>query len=102
MLTEKLYSAAPPQPGAIEVMTIHAAKGLEWDVVILPDNDDHGRTHRDVVGAFLQDVAAWVRVLDLPGLPPKGDVIDWVKAGGTVEQTVRADRARGKTLGAEL
>jgi len=35
-LTERLYSAAPPQPGAIEVMTMHAAKGLEWDVVILP------------------------------------------------------------------
>ncbi|HEY2417057.1 MAG TPA: UvrD-helicase domain-containing protein [Steroidobacteraceae bacterium] len=35
-LTEPLYSSAPPQPGAIEVMTMHAAKGLEWDVVILP------------------------------------------------------------------
>jgi len=35
-LTERLYSGAPPQPGAIEVMTMHAAKGLEWDVVILP------------------------------------------------------------------
>lgn len=35
-LTQRLYSSAPPQPGAIEVMTMHAAKGLEWDVVILP------------------------------------------------------------------
>lgn len=26
-----------------------------------------------------------VRILDLPGLPPKGDVSDWLDAGGTVE-----------------
>jgi ATP-dependent helicase/nuclease subunit A len=35
-LSERLYSTAPPRAGAIEVMTMHAAKGLEWDVVILP------------------------------------------------------------------
>jgi hypothetical protein len=56
------------------------------DAVILPDNDDSGRKHRDVIGASLQNVAASVRVLDLPGLPLKGDVIDWAKLGGTVEQ----------------
>jgi ATP-dependent exoDNAse (exonuclease V) beta subunit len=35
-ITERLFSSAPPQAGAIDVMTMHAAKGLEWDVVILP------------------------------------------------------------------
>ncbi len=35
-LTERLYSGSPPHPGAIDVMTMHAAKGLEWDLVILP------------------------------------------------------------------
>ena len=34
----------------------------------------------------LQGVAASVRVLDLPGLGPKDDIIDWIKAGGTREQ----------------
>lgn len=52
------------------------------DVVILPDNDEAGRNHRDIVASGLRGVAASVRVLDLPGLPPKGDVSDWIDAGG--------------------
>jgi ATP-dependent exoDNAse (exonuclease V) beta subunit len=35
-LTRELYAASAPRPGAIDVLTMHAAKGLEWDVVILP------------------------------------------------------------------
>lgn len=32
------------------------------------------------------DVAASVRVVELPGLPPEGDVTDWREAGGTFER----------------
>jgi putative DNA primase/helicase len=56
------------------------------DVVILPDNDAKGRKHADVVAGSLQGIATSIRVLNLPGLPPKGDIIDWVPAGGTVER----------------
>jgi hypothetical protein len=56
------------------------------DVVILPDNDGPGRLHLDSVGKLLRSVANSIRVLDLPNLPPKGDIIDWAKQGGTVEQ----------------
>src|SRR6516165_10496540 len=56
------------------------------DVVILPDNDDAGLNHADVVGQSLQGIAKSVRVLELSGLGPKGDIIDWAKQGGTVEQ----------------
>jgi hypothetical protein len=55
-------------------------------VLMLPDNDDAGRKHIDVVGASLAPVAADLRVLALPGLRAKGDVVDWADAGGTVEQ----------------
>lgn len=61
-------------------------------VIILPDNDpinpetgrkpgiDHAR---DIINS-LKEIAASVRVLELPGLPPKGDIVDWIAAGGTL------------------
>ena len=45
-----------------------------------------GRDHADLVGAALKGVARAVRMLELPGLPSKGDVVDWLDAGGTVQQ----------------
>jgi len=56
------------------------------DIVILPDNDKAGEGHLDVAAEKLRTAAARVRVLHLPGLPPKGDVFDWIAAGGTFEQ----------------
>jgi hypothetical protein len=56
------------------------------DVVILPDNDEPGHNHADAVGASLKGIAAAVRVLKLPGLAAKGDIMDFAKAGGTVEE----------------
>lgn len=55
-------------------------------VVILPDNDEPGRKHAEQVAKSLNGVAASVKVVALPGLPEKGDVSDWLKAGGTVGQ----------------
>lgn len=65
-----------------EELTAHF-KGA--NVVLLPDNDEPGRKHRDLVAKALSTVAASVRVLDLPGLGEKGDVSDWLAAGGTVD-----------------
>ena len=56
------------------------------DVVLLPDNDAAGRRHAREVASILAPVAASVRILELPNLPPKGDIIDWLEAGGTGEQ----------------
>ena len=54
-------------------------------VVVLPDNDEAGRKHGPMVVDNLLPVAEWVRRLDLPGLPDKGDVSNWFEAGGTAE-----------------
>jgi hypothetical protein len=55
------------------------------DVIILPDNDDAGRDHAEKVAKSLASVAVRVRVAELPDLPRKGDVSDWLDGGGTVE-----------------
>jgi len=51
------------------------------DVVIMPDNDPAGQKHGEKVVEALRDVAASLRVCNLPGLPEKGDVVDWLAAG---------------------
>jgi predicted P-loop ATPase len=56
------------------------------DVVILPDNDDAGAKHAGKVAEALWGTAKRIRVLDLPDLPPKGGVDDWIPAGGTAEK----------------
>ena len=71
-------------------------------VVVLPDHDPQatnkdgvllwhpdgrpvlpGQDHADTVARSLVGIAASVRVLMLPNLPSKGDVSDWLEAGGT-------------------
>ena len=52
-------------------------------VIVLPDNDDPGRRHAEQVRDMLAGSAAKVVILELPGLPDKGDVSDWIAAGGT-------------------
>ncbi len=75
------------------------------DVVILPDNDPQatdpngaprwhpdgrpvlpGQDHAADVAKHLRGIATRVRVVMLPGLPIKGDVFDWITAGGTAAQ----------------
>ncbi|MBS1911685.1 MAG: DUF3987 domain-containing protein [Bacteroidetes bacterium] len=56
------------------------------DVVVIPDNDEPGRRHAARVTRSLTGVAASVRVLELPGLPPRGDVTDWIENGGTADE----------------
>jgi hypothetical protein len=55
-------------------------------IVILPDNDKPGQEHAEGVARSLRGIAASLKVVNLPGLPEKGDVSDWLKAGGTVEK----------------
>lgn len=55
-------------------------------VVILPDNDDAGAAHGLMVAKALGGIAASTKVVQLPGLPSKGDVSDWLAMGGTKDK----------------
>lgn len=55
-------------------------------VCLLPHNDEPGRDHACTVAHALHGIAGEVRVLELPDLPEKGDVSDWIDAGGTAEE----------------
>ena len=59
-------------------------------VVILPDNDDPGREHAEKVATALFGVAAYVKVVDLPGLPLAGDIVDWLEAPGNDKERLQA------------
>ena len=83
--TKKLYAQAAVHPGAVDLMTIHGSKGLEWDVVMVPglekrsppdrgyllnwmeiDSGDEGVAHMVLApivgkGEDARDLNAWIR-----------------------------------------
>jgi hypothetical protein len=67
-------------------------------VVVLPDADGPGKRHAKAVAEALQEVAASVVVLELPGLHGADDVSDWLPRGNSVlrlrELVARARFAR--------
>lgn len=63
-----------------------ASHFLGANVAVLADNDAAGRKHAIDVATSLVGAAASVKIIELPGLPEKGDVSDWLNAGGTVAE----------------
>ena len=72
--------------GAGKWTTEHAQFLRGRKVVVIPDNDEPGRKHARQVAKSLKGLATSIKVVELPGLPAKGDVSDWIDAGGTVDQ----------------
>jgi hypothetical protein len=55
------------------------------NVVILPDNDPTGHAHVEKIVQSLYGKAASIKIIDLPGLPNKGDIINWRDSGHTLD-----------------
>lgn len=56
------------------------------DIVILPDNDEVGQRHAVKMAKSLKPYARSIRLITLEGLPNKGDVLDWLEAGHTIDE----------------
>ena len=54
-------------------------------VVILPDNDEPGRKHAQMVAESLAPWAESIRIIKLPRLGMGDDVVDWAERGGSKE-----------------
>jgi putative DNA primase/helicase len=86
-LVELGYPATTNPMGAGKWKDEFSAYLTKADVVILPDNDDTGRDHAQKVAASIEQAgAASIRVVQLPDVPEKGDVSDWLAAGGDLDQ----------------
>lgn len=73
----------PPEPGCVQILTIHGAKGLEWDLVAVP------RLVEGELPGRARDTGAWVGFGQLP-YEFRGDanalpVFAWRGAGSRVE-----------------
>ncbi|MFC1929718.1 hypothetical protein ACFLW6_02470 [Chloroflexota bacterium] len=55
-------------------------------VIILSDNDKPGQDFAQEKAVSLHGKAASVKVMDLPGLPEKGDIVDWFHDGHTFKE----------------
>lgn len=77
--------------GLVATTSAHGAESADksdWgplagkDVVIFPDNDDAGRQYAQKVSDHLGRLKppARVRIIQLPGLPPHGDIADFLEA----------------------
>ena len=55
-------------------------------IVVIVDADDAGRKHGQQIAEQLHGDVNELKVIELPGVGPKGDLSDWMDNGGTVEQ----------------
>jgi len=89
--------------GLVATTSAHGAKSphkTDWaplagrDVVILPDHDDGGRGYARTVAGILSELnpPATVRIVELPGLPPSGDLVDFIEGREqSARESIRAE-----------
>jgi len=64
----------------------HAEVLSAKDVAILPDNDTPGQEYAQRVATMLAGKARSIRIVELPDLPEKGDLYEFVERGGARDE----------------
>jgi len=78
-LIEAGLVATTSHGGAGKWLDAHAQHLVGRNVIVMPDNDEVGLRHADTVIASLWGKANQIKRVDLPGLPDKGDVVDYLR-----------------------
>jgi hypothetical protein len=71
------------KPKWTDALTAQLKQAGVTRVICLPDNDDAGRAHMQAVAASCSKAGIEARIVELPGLPAKGDVSNYLDAGYT-------------------
>jgi 5S rRNA maturation endonuclease (ribonuclease M5) len=79
-LTELGFTATTCPMGAKKWLSEYNDALREKNIVLIPDNDNEGREHMALVGASLNGNSASLKLINLPNLPSKGDVSDFVQS----------------------
>jgi 5S rRNA maturation endonuclease (ribonuclease M5) len=87
-LVERGFCATTASGGAGKWQDSYSEVLRGADCIILPDKDERGREHADLVAGRLQGITKRLRVLELPDVNGKRvkDVYDFFAAGGDVGQ----------------
>lgn len=56
------------------------------NVIVVPDNDGPGLRHARGVCGFLAGIAQSVKLVELPGVGPKGDLSDWLDQDNRIDE----------------
>ena len=65
-------------------------------VVVIPDADAQGATYALAVATSVREVVADVRIVELPDLPRKGDVSDWLDRDHCLDELIRLIEGAGQ------